>query len=75
MGVADWDNLSWFIFNNYNTYALTNFRGVLDGSGMAAAVIHAASPPLPPGLVLNLAYTTEGPYDFQSNPVSVEIVP
>ena len=71
----NWGNLSKFIFNNYNTYPLTNFRGVLDGNGQATAELHAASPPLPVGLVLNFAYTTEVPYDFQSNPVSVEVVP
>lgn len=71
----NWGNLSWFIFNNYNTYPLTNFRDVLDSSGQAIAELHAAAPPLPAGLVLNFAFTTEWPYDFQSNPVSVEVVP
>jgi len=71
----NWDNISWFIFNNYNTYPLTDFRGVLDGNGQAEAELHAASPPLPAGLVLNFAFTTESPFDFQSNPVSVEVVP
>ncbi len=71
----NWSQISWYIFNNHNSKPLSNFRGQFDSSGKALATLTVVSPPLPVGLILNFAYTTEWPYDYQSNPVSVEIVP
>ncbi|MHC4945585.1 MAG: FG-GAP repeat domain-containing protein [Planctomycetota bacterium] len=67
--------LSWFILYNYNTPPFINFRGILDRSGKAAASLNLPFMPLPTGTILDFAFTTEMPYDYQSKPLSVEIVP
>jgi len=65
-----------YILANYNYPALTEFRGILDINGEATAVLNVSAPvPLQVGTILCFAFTTEYPYDFQSNPVEVEIVP
>ncbi len=71
----NYDAVFRYIMNNYNKPMFTDFRGTLDGSGEGTASLTAASLPLAAGLVLHFAYTTEVPYDFQSNPVGVEILP
>ncbi len=64
-----------YIVSHYNNAIFPNFRGTLDAGGGAAAAFNApASLPLALGTIMNFAYTTENPYDYQSNPVSVEIV-
>lgn len=72
----NWGNLSWYIFFHYNTHTLADFRGELNLAGNATAFLNA--PPsllLPIGTVLHFAFTTENPYDFQSKPLTIEIVP
>jgi len=69
----NWGMLSWYVFNNHNTYPLTNFRGVLDSSGQAMATLNAPPVPLAAGAILHFAFTTEWPYDFQSKPLAVEV--
>ncbi len=65
-----------YIVSHYNNAIFPNFRGILDAAGTATAAFNApASLPLAVGTIMNFAYTTENPYDYQSNPVSVEIVP
>jgi len=69
------DKMFHLIRLNYNNPMLQNFRSVLDGAGKAWPVLNVSSVSLPPGTILHFAYTTENPYDYQSNPVQVEIVP
>ena len=71
----NWSNLSSIIFQYYNSSPLTNFRGSLNAGGIATATLRVNSTGMPLGTVLHFAFTTEQPYDFQSNPVPVEIVP
>jgi len=71
----NWDMVFTFITNNYNSLMLKSFRGMLDASGRAAATLTAGSVPLAAGKILHFAYTTENPYDFQSNAAEVEITP
>ncbi len=64
-----------YIIAHYNTPELYEFRGTMYNTGVAKAMLSVSgSIPLPVGTVLNFAFTTENPYDFQSNAVSVEIV-
>jgi hypothetical protein len=59
-----------------NSPVFLDFLGVLDGNGEAGAQINA--PPLPAGyvgVVMHYAYCCNGPFDFVSNPVAIEIVP
>ncbi len=72
---VNWSNLSSIIYQYYNSKPLTNFRGHLDLSGKATATLQVSSTGMPLGTVLHFAFTTEQPYDFQSNPVPVEVVP
>ncbi len=65
--------LKWF---NYPTF--TRFREFLDMSGEAQATLDIQPGEIPAqyiGAFLDFAFTTEEPYDFQSNPATVEIVP
>lgn len=71
----NWDTVFNFVRLNYNGAALQNFRGFLDASGQATATLTAGSAPLAVGTILHFAYSTELPYDFQSNPAGVEIIP
>ena len=74
--------LNWDIFMNVvitfmNTPIFSNFRGTLDASGSAAARLDTLGP-LPPGTagtVIHVAYALNGPWDFTSNPVALEVVP
>jgi len=71
-----WDNVTTYILNNYNNAMLVNFRGQFDANGQAKATLVKDGPfPIAVGRVLFFAYTTENPYDLQSNPVGVMVVP
>jgi|GEM_PF-1418271 len=70
------DAVTQYVLGHYNSALLADFRGRLDGGGQAQAVLNAPSSlPLAVGTLLNFAYTTEVPYDFQSNPVEVLVTP
>jgi hypothetical protein len=70
------DALLRYSFNNPNGPILFDFQGRLDAGGEAFATLSkTGTVPLAAGKILNFAYTTAGPYDFQSNAVSIEIVP
>ncbi len=64
-----------FVRYNYGLPMFTDFKATLDANGMSTATLSAAALPLPAGLTLNFAFTTMAPFDFQSNPVPVEILP
>lgn len=72
----NWDIFTDLVFAYVNTSLFTNFLGTLDASGNATAQLVA--PPLTPstvGTILTFAFVVNGPFDFASNPVEVEIVP
>lgn len=64
-----------YIFVHHNNAFFQDFRGILDPDGKASAILNAPSVPLAAGTVIHFAFTTENPYDFQSNPVPVEVYP
>jgi hypothetical protein len=70
-----WDNVFTFVKNHHNWNVCANFRGRLNANGRAFAVLNTPGVPLPAGSILHFAFTTEYPYDFQSNPVAIEIIP
>jgi len=53
------------------------FYGTIDAAGYAAAKLSTlfVPPALPIGTTLHFAFTTLFPFDFQSNPVAISIVP
>ena len=69
------DALFDYILGNHNSPMLDSFRGILDSDGKALATLNAPSVTLAAGSTVHFAYTTESPYDFQSNAVPVEIIP
>lgn len=72
----NYDRVMSYLIANYNGSSFTGFRDQFDANGQAVATIFKdGTIPLPVGTILNLAYTTENPYDFQSNPIDVVIVP
>jgi hypothetical protein len=67
-----------WIMNNVGSPVINGFFGNLDINGQASATFNSFGPlppVLPPGMILNFAFTTLWPMDFQSNPVAVQIVP
>jgi len=68
------DMVTDYIVRNYNSGMLIHFRGLLDGSGEAQARLAVPFVPLTAGSILHFAYTTENPYDFQSNAAAVEVL-
>lgn len=72
----NWDNMTTYIWNHINNANFVNFSGTLDAGGGATALLDTLGP-LPPsiqtGWTLSFAFTTTGPYDFQSNAVGVLI--
>jgi hypothetical protein len=70
------DAVTDFIYRNLGLPLFVDFNGALDGGGSGAARLDA--PPLPPswaGRTLHFAFALTTPWDFASNPVTVEIVP
>lgn len=74
---VNWDVFTSMVIALVNTPFFANFMGTLDGAGTSAAKFDTFGP-LPPGtagIVMNYAYALDGPFDFASNPVGIEIVP
>ena len=72
--------LNWDAFTNVvialsNSTLFTGFMGTLDGTGYAAASLNLPPVPGAAGITMYYAYALNDPWDFTSNPVSVEIVP
>lgn len=70
------------VFNYIRTHLASpmfaDFQGMLDAAGQATAALDSMGPVpgvLPPGSTLHFAFTTVGPFDFQSEAVAVQIVP
>lgn len=70
------DALFKYVLKNFNKPNLVGFRGLLDLDGEATAAFTVpASHPVLTGKTLYFAFTTEFPYDFQSNVKEVIIAP
>jgi hypothetical protein len=72
----NYDPFTTFILIHIHNPIFTSFLGYLDPNGRALATLNVGGPiPLTPGTLLHFAYTTAGPFDFQSNPQGVTINP
>jgi hypothetical protein len=72
----NWDVFTDLVLMLLNTPLFSGFMGSLDGSGQSVAEMN--TPALPPGYtgtVVYFAYCLNNPFDFASQPVSIEIVP
>ncbi len=70
------DTVTDYVLAHLNNWAFVDFWGTFDGNGRAAARLNWPYPlTMAVGTILNFAFTTTGPYDFQSNPVDVVVVP
>lgn len=73
--------LHWDVFTDFalawtNTPLMDDFFGTLDGNGEANATLHTG--PLPSvavGETLTFAFTLNRPFDFVSNPRTIDIIP
>ncbi|MFH2001204.1 MAG: VCBS repeat-containing protein [Planctomycetota bacterium] len=71
----NWDPMSDVVLALLNTPFFSDFLGAIDGSGQATAQMNVR--PLPTGSsgeTLHFAFCLNGPFDFVSNTVEVEIV-
>jgi hypothetical protein len=72
----NWDAVTDFVARFINTPIFTDFMGALDGNGQAQAQLNTFGP-LGPGFVgteLSFAFACDHPWDYVSNPISIEIV-
>lgn len=75
---VNWDAFSTILFSLVNTPFFQNFTGSLsqkDGSARATLNTFGPLPPDSAGVTLYFAYALNEPWDYASNPVSIEIVP
>ena len=73
----NWDLLTNFIIDLMNSSFFMNFYGTLDKNGTGTAIFNSGGP-LPPGMAgysFYFAYALNKPWDFVSNPVTIDIVP
>jgi len=67
-----------YILKYFNYPTFDDFRGWFDWNGQIFATLNVQPNAIPTpwiGKFMNFSFTTELPYNFQSNPVEVEIVP
>jgi hypothetical protein len=72
----NWDVFTEFVISLLNSPFFTGFLGTLDASGLGTAQMNL--PPLPHaavGIEMSFAYALNGPWDFASFTVQVEVVP
>lgn len=72
-----WDNFTNIIVQNLNGPVFTNFQSALDGEGNSTAPQFNLPPSsgFPPGSKLYFAYALNAPWDFASNPVTIDVLP
>jgi len=72
----NWDNVTDLVVMNINSPVFSQFMGTLDANGEATAQLNTlgALDPATVGMDLYFAFACNGPWDFVSNPVAVEIV-
>jgi len=72
----NWDIFTYVVVDWLNSQIFQNFYGALDFNGKSIAVFDTMNPiPGALGLTINFAYACNKPWDFASNPVTIEIVP
>jgi len=71
----NWDLFTSLVISLLNTSVFHNFTGTLDSEGSAAARLDLGPVPGSAGLSMSFAYALNAPWDYVSNPVSVDIVP
>jgi hypothetical protein len=73
----NWDPVTDIIVSLLNTAMFQNFTGILNSGGEAQAVLDTLGPwpPAAVGAVLSFAYALNGPWDYASNGLNIEIVP
>jgi predicted outer membrane repeat protein len=73
----NYDAFMLFVYQNVNTPTFQNFSGNLSwGSSTAQAVLDTqGAVPMLVGQTMHFAYVLDGPVDFSSNPVAVEVLP
>jgi hypothetical protein len=73
----NWDVLTGSVISLANTPVFSNFMGTLDASGHSVARFDTLGPlPIPPwSYGLYFAFALNNPWDFVSNPVTIQIVP
>ncbi len=67
-----------YILGHYNSSMLSGFRDILSKGGTASAILDVPAGIIPPdllGMTMYFAFTTENPYNLQSNPIPVVIDP
>jgi hypothetical protein len=72
---VNWDWFSDLEMTLLNSFIFFNFLGTLDTQGKASAQLYV--PPMPTGtagLKMYYAYCCNNPFDFVSNPVTIEVV-
>ena len=73
---VNWDLFTSFVLAYINSAIFQDFMGTLDGDGLAAAKLDTLGPiPGTAGLTMHFAYALDKPWNFTSNPVSVNVVP
>jgi hypothetical protein len=72
----NWDAVTDLVILNINSPAFSQFMGTLDTNGEATAQLNTFGPldPSAVGMEIHFAFACDGPWDFVSNPVGIEIV-
>jgi hypothetical protein len=71
----NWDLFTNLVINMANGPFFQDFLGTLDGYGSAMATLNVPPFPCAAGFPMYYAYALNKPYDFVSNPVTIELVP
>ncbi|MFH2000625.1 MAG: hypothetical protein ABIK28_13155, partial [Planctomycetota bacterium] len=73
----NWDTFTDLLLQFLNTSLCQNFYGTLDSAGTATATLDTlgAIDPVVTGATANFAFVLNNPFDFASNPISVDFVP
>ena len=74
---VNWDAFTNIVIANLNTAAFVNFMAALDGVGQSTAKLDTITslPSSAVGVRMAFAFAMNKPWDFASNPVTIEIVP
>jgi len=71
----NWDIFTDIVWLLLNTPTFSNFMGSLDLSGNATATLSTGPLTGASGLVMTYAYALNNPFDFVSNPLTIEFIP
>lgn len=71
----NWDFLTGLVVELINTAVFKDFMGVLDVNGTSTAQLNMGPVPGAAGLTMYYAYALNGPWNFASTPVAIDIIP